>query len=176
MSVGFIRDHTQLLSELWRHLICRSRNAVVMSIEEDTVLEQKNETTKQNNGLAVTITISPPTPVPGHRCIVDASGEAADEAVEGSQESYEVIELNDEEAIADTFDAAEGQPESSSTAEKDEEGSDSAKPAANEGPCSSSQETTTVVTSTTTISKIITETEIITVNELNEEVIVLFLF
>lgn len=134
-------------------------------------MEEKNENSKQKNSLGVTITISPPTPLQGHRCIVDASGNATDE--EESPESFEVIELKDGENSADTSDLADGQASNGPIAKQECEENSARSHVENEDQpkSSSSQETTTkVVTSTTTVSKIITETEIITLNELNEEV------
>ena len=150
-------------------LIYRSRDAVVTPCEEGNAVEENSEGSKQNNSLGVTITISPPTPVQGHRCIVGATGNAADE--EESPESYEVIELKDDENTAETSDSADGQAPSGPAAKQEKEESDTKTPPESEDQPKSwtSQESTTtkVITSTT---KIITETEIITLNELNEEV------
>ena len=133
-------------------------------------LEQMNP--MPNSGLAVTITISPPTPVPVHRQIVDDAGAAADEKGDESTESYEVIELKEEESAAETASSADCQPPNGPITKNDEEESDKEKRATEETVSNSEppQDTAKVVTSTTTVSHIITETEIITVNELNEEV------
>jgi len=158
-----------------------SRDAVVMPSEQGPAAEeQKAEQTAeqmnpmQNNVLAVTITISPPTPVPAHRQVADDNGAAAIEKGDESTESYEVIELKEEESAADTASSADSQPPNGSIKKNDKEENDAEKPAAEETVSNSepSQDTAKVVTSTTTVSHIITETEIITVNELNEETVI----
>ena len=54
----------------------------------------------QNNGLAIIITISPPTTVPAHHQVADGNGAAANEKGDESTESCEVIELKEEESAA----------------------------------------------------------------------------
>ena len=157
---------------------------MILPNDQDPIVEKENvlDTSKQNNGLAVTITISPPTPIPGGRRVVDVEGNADDNA-EDSPESYEVIELNEDESSAGTE-----KPQSVSSTLEDKEENDAGEPVAIEShqtketvvkeveKTKSSQETTSVVTSTTTTTKVITQTEIVTVDELNEEVSSLYTF
>eukprot|EP00112_Aurelia_sp_Birch-Aquarium-sp1_P023606 Seg709.5 transcript_id=Seg709.5/GoldUCD/mRNA.D3Y31 product="Band 4.1-like protein 1" protein_id=Seg709.5/GoldUCD/D3Y31 len=91
---------------------CISRDIVIMPTDETPSIESEEtpaEAKPVDNNLAVTITISPPTPIPGGR----RSGENGD-----SPESYEVIESPDIE-IEGTGNEREasGTPEGSETQE-----------------------------------------------------------
>ena len=160
---------------------------VIAPSEETDPVNHKPETNgvaKANNDLGVTITISPPTPVPGNRRTIDLDGDAEVDPRDDSPESYDVIELyeGDGEAAdspqptatgeAGSANEEKGQCENESVTNVNQSQSVTSFTEIEHVSSETSQETTTsttVVESKTITSKIVTQTEIITVNELDEE-------
>lgn len=153
--------------------------------DQQTPTEKSDAKANPNahNNLAVTITISPPTPVPGDRRLI-GSEDNPDDCIADARESYDVIDLYEEEETATSQEAVQSQQASTVVVEKqDSNDGENIPPGTEDGSKtvmsatqiesttfkSSGETTTRVTSSTTTTSKIITQTEVITVNESNEE-------